>query len=251
MCEDKLSFNDYVDGEGQLTQEALSSGDEALALCIDIWNFLENDFLQSVDNQCLLFVYFFQQVRIFLHLSITSLMQFHAAQSNQNLRYVLENIAICLYYLSCPEEVNEIFAKTNESGAVKVVEKIKIKAYEFLENKYKTLSDIIKRYKTYANDYGSHLSLASMAMNTRAAKDGKKMNINFFDDIPLLLLRNRYLTVADIMYGFSEAILKQRMDENMLPLKDHSEAKIRHFHARILALKAKYDADREAAEKDL
>lgn len=238
------SFKDYIEGEKGLTLEALHSESEELILCADIWGFLENDFLGSVDNQCLIFIYFLQQARISLHLSITSLMQLHLVQSNQNLRYVLENMAICIYYLNSPEEVNEIMAKTDEKDAAEVVEKIKIKAYKFLEEKYKNISDIIKRYKSYANDYGAHLSLASMGMNTKIALDGKKVEVSFFDDAPTLLLKNRYLTIADIMCGFCEAIMKQRMDKNMLPLKEGVEAKIKEFYSRTARLKKKYVADR-------
>ena len=249
MSKASFSFTDYIEAEEGFTKQSLKNKDPEVILCVNLWNFLENGLLKSVDRQCILFMYFFQQAKISLHLAITSLMQLHGAQTNQNLRYALENIAICMYYLNCPKEVNEIFAKADQSNVDKVAEKIKRKAYKFLDNKYKNLSDIIKRYKDNFSNYGAHSNFASAAMNTQVAKGEDKLNINFFGDISPFYLRIRFLTIADIMFGLCEAILKQRMDEKMLPLKDGAEDEVRKFHKINGNLQAKLNKDKEEAQR--
>lgn len=251
MGKASFSFNDYIEAEEGFTKQSLDAQTPEIKLCIDLWNFFEKGFLKSVDRQCILFMWFFQQAKISLHLAITSLMQLHTTQSNQNLRYALENIAICMYYLNCPKEVNEIFVEINPNNIEKVAEKIKNKAYKFLEDQYKILNDIIKRYKKNFNDYGAHSNFASAAMNAQVAKDKDKININFFDDISPFYLRIRFLIVADIMYGFCEAILKQRMDEKMLLLKENAEEEVKKFHKINLELQKKLNDDKNKAQRKI
>ncbi len=110
---------------------------------------------------------------------------------------------------------------------------IKAKAYQLIEDKFKPLNDVIKMYNEHFNNYGAHANLHTAVVNT-AVSDGKdKLIVNFFDVMGSMVVKNKLLIIADIMWGFCDAIIKLRVDNKILPLKEGAAEKVEEFHRTI------------------
>src|SRR5690606_18169918 len=130
------SFFDFLNGEREIERQTLEQYKIEFEICIKLWEFLLNDLIKSVDGNCILFMYFKHQVDMSLRNAITSLMRLQTAQSKQNLRFALENIALCMYYLNEFEEFNEIYVGAEDRKLDKITNKLKEKAYKLIETKY-------------------------------------------------------------------------------------------------------------------
>jgi hypothetical protein len=214
-------------------------------LCIDIWEYTFLKMVQSVDIQNLVFMHFFQQMKIAFHQAITALLKGYMAQSNQGLRYAMENQMVCIYCLQCPREVNKLLNGTANAEIDKFAQKLKEKGHKLVDSKFQNLSAIIKRYKKMCNTYGAHPSFGVAGLNTQVSGSGKSLDINFFDNFSDINLRLRLLIVSDVLLGACESTINLRIDPAMLPLDEKSSEIVKTFKEKIIVLRGKLDADRE------
>jgi len=232
-------FFDYLKGEAEYSAEILELRKQEIAICTKFWDFLDGELIKSVDRNTILFMYFKQQATIALHLAISSILRLHAFQSNQNLRYALDCMAICFYILQKNEECNDIFLASKTDGFPEMTKKLKSKAFQLMVANFSRLNEVFKTYKGYTNDYGAHVNLAVGGLTTSIMPDQKTMHVDFFDELSQFFIGTQLLSISDIILGFIQIIIEHREDPKMLPLHDGVEEKLKRMQRELLDFKKK------------
>lgn len=237
-------FFSYRDGEYELEKEVAEKNSETFQLCVDVWNYLHSKLIRSVDAQIPLFMPFKQQVDIGCFCAITALSRFHGATYHQNLRYALENIAICIYHLVDPPGFSELFTKeASDRDEGDFVEKARKEGYKTMETKYSALNRAFCAEKNLTNTYGAHATLAAAFSNIKLGKD--TCEINVFDTATPFVINARFMGVADIMLAFATSIIKEMWDPKMLLLYESAEEDLKALILRWQVIKDKIMRERE------
>lgn len=247
----KLYFKDYFKGEDEHVKICVNACKEEFILCEEAWNYLHSHLIKSVDRQCKLFILYKEQVDIALFLALTSILRLHATQFNQNMRYAVENIEICLYFLNFPEEFNEMFLNSPDKGELdeKFEKNIRKATYDFIEEKHPKLNEAIKKERKRCNLLGSHASFTA-AISNIDIKSEEKVETSIFDKRNKFGICLQLTRLTDLIIGFMQIIIEHRMDEKMLPLNENAKQEVTLLNRKLAASRQNMQKVMEGLNKD-
>ena len=144
-------------------------------------------------------------------LAVLSIVRLHKVQGMMNLRQAIEAGCAAAFAIANPED--EHFFKLDEKGLVKSPQKLTDKRYRWLEQNFKSKSDVIKLKKDLINANHSHTNIVSSESIFRIDDVGALANSPFFDiedehlvKCDLWLASTVALELADWFYGVNKGL---------------------------------------------
>lgn len=179
------------------------------------------DFLSNVDPKAWIFISFLSQVQISLSLALLSAIRKHGVQTDMMLRYALESAVLACYGLYNPN-MNE-FVRTDSDGVEHPNDKVRSKAYGWIEQRYKTYSGKIKYMKDVINASFAHANIFLTPSNFDFLES--EVKVSFFDKDDELTTKQRLWVIANISFGLLDLFSKVIPDFPLATLADGFETK--------------------------
>ena len=160
--------------------------------------FLTGNFIDRISPDGFVFSLFLPQVQKALTLSLLSCLRNHNVQFNMLLRYALESAVLAGYAL---KNINiDDFCFTDQQNCLYPKEKVKTKAYKWIEKDYPGYSEKIKFMKDTINESFAHANILSTSDNFNFY--GKVIKSEFFDKVDPLFTKQGLWWLADVSFGF-------------------------------------------------
>jgi len=161
--------------------------------------------LKSINRDLETFVRFLSQVKKHHLLAVFSAVRLHQIQATMNLRGVLEAGACAAFAIANPELAH--FADPTPEGMLYPSQKLTVKRYKWLNEKFPKESSEIKELKEKINRSTAHPNTAFTQNNFRFADSGNEINTPFFDiedeyvvKVVLLVASKIAVSVIDLFY---------------------------------------------------
>ncbi|MDD5772248.1 MAG: hypothetical protein PHX78_02120 [bacterium] len=174
------------------------------------------EFVEGYEDKALNFIYFLSQVQKSLTLALLSTLRKHDVQMNLMLRHALESAVLACYGLF-EANTNE-FGTVNTDGILNPNDKVKDKAYKWLDEKYRSYSEKIKDMKDIINKNSAHPNIAQTLNNCNFAENLR--TITFLDEVDILFTKHRLWWIANISYGLLDLFEKVIKDYPIVKLDD-------------------------------
>lgn len=191
-----------------------------------------HSFAKSTSYEGAFFLMFFATAEKHIILGALSAMRMHHVQANFDLRYAVEAGTWAAYALAHPDP--KLFASSTEDGMIDPSKDLKIKMYEWLEEKYPAGSASLKRFKESTNKLSTHANIVDA--NRNFGDFGKeKISTLFFDQAEehyiktdLWAVANLAMGLLDLFYGvnrdFPQLVFADDFMQRMRKLKQDNDA---------------------------
>jgi len=161
-------------------------------------------FISNVKPEAYVFSLFLSQIQKSLVLCLLSALRDHDVQFHMMLRQTLENASLASYALFETEQ--NAFCTTDEDDILYEKDKVKKKAYKWLEKNYRDHSDKIKNMKNQINESYAHASILPTPQNLYF--NGNTIGNKFFDSHDKLMTKQRLWWVGNIALGILDLFAK-------------------------------------------
>jgi len=158
---------------------------------------LLNECIDEVDRNSYLFMQYLSQTRASLMLALLSAVRKHETQTYMNLRQALESAVLAAYGLSKPDFSEH--GSITEDKMITLNDKVKSKAYSWLQKEFPTHSKNIKALKDHINSYAAHSNFLNSA--STFVNKGHGFVCNFFDTNNIFLIKSQIWITADTSMG--------------------------------------------------
>jgi len=166
--------------------------------------FLTWNFLSDVKPDAWVFTLFLSQLQKSLTLSLLSTLRNHDVQFHLVLRYALESAVLAAYAL---HDANiDSFGYTDDKEVLHQNEKVKDKAYKWIEANYETYSEKIKHMKKTINQSFAHATIIATPQNIYF--QNSKIGNLFFDKEDQLMTKQRLWWLANVSFGLLDFFSK-------------------------------------------
>lgn len=217
------TFGEIIESEREMI---LTGADQYGEFFVNAFEFnaLLNDFVKSLDDiEKFTFVAFLSQVKKHHTLALFSAVRLHHIQTGMNLRQTLEAGAWAAYAMGNKEE-NKFYEK-DKDGIFQVPERLGKAKNKWLDEKYKSGSDAIKRLKDLLNGSVAHSNIFYTVQNFQVKPAGSHgFDIPFFDypdefrvKTDLWFIGNIALGLLDLFYGVNKDFKVFQFIDDYLP----------------------------------
>jgi hypothetical protein len=163
----------------------------------------------SIDHTRMHFGRFLALAKKHHSLAVLSIVRLHKVQAMMNLRQTIEAGCAAAFAIAKPE--GEHFFKIDEQGFVVSPQKLRDKRYRWLDENFKSRSDLVETRKKQINDNYSHTNIVSTDSIFQVDDTGALANSPFFDvedkhlvKTDLWLASTIGLELVDWFYGVNQ-----------------------------------------------
>jgi hypothetical protein len=163
----------------------------------------------SIDHTRMHFGRFLALAKKHHSLAVLSIVRLHKVQAMMNLRQTIEAGCAAAFAIAKPED--EHFFKVDEQGFVVSPQKLRDKRYRWLDENFKSRSDLVETRKKQINDNYSHTNIVSTDSIFQVDDTGALANSPFFDvedkhlvKTDLWLASTIGLELVDWFYGVNQ-----------------------------------------------
>lgn len=192
-------------------------------------------FIKSTSYEGAFFLMFFAVVEKHIILGALSGVRMHHVQANFNFRYATEAGAWAAYALAHHDP--SFFAAPEDDGTVEPTKDLKIKMYDWLDEKYPLGSASLKRFKESTNKLSTHANIVDAHRNF-ADFGREKISTTFFDRNEEHLIKTDLWSAANLAMGLLDLFYGVNRDYPQLVLQDDFLSRMRKLQNDNDTLKA-------------
>lgn len=191
--------------------------------------------IKSIESKGYIFFHFFNHASNSFHLSIISTLRKHAVQANMMLRQALESSVLAAYSISNTKP--EDFGELEDGEFLNPIEKVKIDAYKWIKNNYKSYSDYIKESKDEINKLFSHSNIVITETNIKIQEN--KISALKFDSEADELIMGELLGLSKIIFYILNMSYEINKKYKMIIFVDDFESSLSTLHKNLEVLEKK------------
>lgn len=220
------TFQDILNSEWAMVQSAPKRYGALFDNALQANSFLASA-VKSIDADRFIFAGFLALIRKHHMLAILSVVRFHHVQAMMNLRQVLEAGACAAYAIQHTDA--DDFADTNVDGTLELPQKLVVKRYKWLAEKYPAGSDAIKRMKDHLNASASHANIVSTTLTLKYDKIDRTFPTTFFDEEDDFVVKSGLWNTANIGLGLVDLLYEVNRSVEAVKFVDDFGMQFRTF----------------------
>lgn len=212
----KLNLKEVSETENQFVADAQNEYGKYFDHAQYAIDFL-GTFIKSTSYEGAFFLMFFASVEKHAVLGALSGIRMHHVQATLDFRYATEAGCWAAYALAHPDP--DKFAEKRDDDSIEPTPKLKGDMYKWLEEKYPSGNESIKRFKNSLNKLSTHANIVDVHRNF--GEFGKeKISVSFFDNPEEHHVKTDLWTTANLVMGLLDVFYGVNKDHPQLVLED-------------------------------
>lgn len=212
----KLNLKEVSEAENQFVAEAKKEYGKYFDHAQYAIDFL-GTFIKSTSYEGAFFLMFFSSVEKHVVLGALSGIRMHHVQATFDFRYATEAGCWAAYALAYPDP--DKFAEKRDDGTIEPTKKLKEKMYKWLEEKYPSGNDSVKRFKGSLNKLSTHANIVDAHRNF-GEFEKEKISTSFFDNPEEHHVKTDLWTAANLSMGLLDLFYGVNKNHSQLVLED-------------------------------
>lgn len=192
------TLNDIIESERAMALSAPARFGGLFANALDAYAFLGSA-IRSIDSDRFILAGFLSQIRKHHMLAILSVVRLHHVQAMINLRQVLEAGTCAAYAIVHTDQTS--FADSNPDGTLEPTQTLIGVRYKWLEQNYRSGSDVIKRLKHSINSQSAHANIVNTSLTMKYGANDRLFETSFFDEEDDFVVRTDLWLTANVAIG--------------------------------------------------